>query len=187
MNSFIAGRSSGMINAGRSASSLLMGGGPVGWTGSANWNNWPFPRSSGMCAPIVPCCCKGPVTIAPGEIAPIILNWGAWIDSVPGYSLNTVAEATLYDMTVVPPAPADEDIIHITSGIGLGDDPPPDNADGAGFVGLIPPYGTQVLIAVSNDARIGAQYRLTICMIARDCDGRKIRQCDCVVITIAEC
>lgn len=181
-----AGRASGTIYAGRATPGLggLGVGGPVGYAGG-RFDAWPYPRGNGACAPVVPCCCKGPVQIAPGETQSIVLSWERWLNSVPGYQLNTVAEASLYDMTQSPPVPADDTVIKITSGIPGND--PTDNADAAGLVGLVPPFGSQVLIEAAKTAVIGAQYRLSICMIARDCDGRKIRQCDCVVIVIAEC
>lgn len=61
-------------------------------------------------------------------------------------------------------------------------------SDTGSDVSVIPPFATQTLIEVSKDATIGAQYRLSICLMACDgCDGRKMRMCDCVVIVIAEC
>lgn len=181
-NTIFAGRATGSVFAGRATPTILAGPDtamfPRGTT-----PGWP---SQGICSPVQQCCCKGPVNVAPGEIQSIVLNWGRWIDSVPGYQLNTIDEVSLFDMSLTPPQPADPAVIKVVSG--KGDDPdPPDNSAAKGLAGLIPPYGTQVLIEAGATARIGAQYKLNICLIARDCDGRKIRQCDCVVITIAEC
>jgi hypothetical protein len=95
--------------------------------------------------------------------------------------------ASLWDMGTSPPQIADPAIIKITSGM-INDPDPPDNSDVADLVSVMPPYGTQTLIAVAKDARVGALYRLDLCVVACDgCAGRKIRMCDCVVIAIAEC
>lgn len=183
-NTLYAGRATGSIFAGRATPALMAGtAADVAAFPRGATMGWP---SQGICSPIQQCCCKGPVMIAPGEVRSITLNWGTWIDSVPGYQVNKIDSLSLIDVSLTPPQPADPDIIKVVSG--KGDDPdPPDNGDAADLAGLIPPYGTQVLIEVGATARIGAQYKLNICMIARDCDGRKIRQCDCVVITVAEC
>jgi len=145
-----------------------------------------WPRTGAMCAPLVQCCCKGPWSIGPGETLPLVLDWSQWLASLPGYNLNKVAEMDLFDMTVNPPRPADHDIITITTG--TGDDPDePDNADLADRVSLIPPSAMQMLVEVSEEAVIGAQFKLSLAVTARDCDGRRITMRDCVVITIAEC
>ena len=54
-------------------------------------------------------------------------------------------------------------------------------------ISLMPPCATQVLIEAAPGATIGAQYRLSLCLVARDCEGRRIKMRDCVVIVIAEC
>lgn len=154
---------------------------------SRDFAPWPWPGIGGVCRPIVQCCCKGPVTIAPGEIAPIVIDWGQWLNSLQGlgYQIDSVASASLLDPTENM-EPADPDVIKVVSGRNTDPDPP-DNSDVAGLISLAPPYGTVALIEVAPDARIGAQYKLDICCVAHDCDGRKIRKCDCVVITVAEC
>jgi hypothetical protein len=176
----------GTIYSGRATPPLLAGRatGAIDTAGLTDWSAMVMNR--GACGPIQRCCCKGPVNVAPGEIRSVVMNWAMWIDSVPGFAANAVVEASLYDMTVNPPAPADPTKIKVVSG--TGDDPdPPDNSDVASLIALIPPYGTQAFVEVSDDATIGAQYRLNICLVARDCDGHKIRQCDCVVLVVAEC
>jgi hypothetical protein len=124
------------------------------------------------------------------------MNWGAWLTSeaTQGFNLYEVDSASLWDMTRSlwdmtrsPPQIADPAIIKITSGT-INDPDPPDNSDAAELVSVIPPHGTEMLIAVAKDARIGALYRLDLCVVACDgCADRKIRMCDCVVIVIAEC
>lgn len=174
-----AGRATNSIYTGRATPAIPAGAYAFPRGAVAGW------PSQGLCAPPVQCCCKGPVNIAPGEIQSLVMQWATWLDSVPGYALNAVASASLWDMTTSPPQPANPDVIKVVSGGGA--DEEPDNSEVKSLVGLIPPYGTQVLIEASADAEIGAQYKLEICLVARDCDGRKIRQCDCVVIVIAEC
>lgn len=174
----------GTIYAGRATPPMLVGRatGPLS-VGAEDWSSMVMNR--GACAPIQRCCCAGPISVAPGEIRSVVLNWATWLDSVPGFQVNAVDEATLFDMTVNPPAPADPAKIKVVFDR---DDPdPPDNSDVASLVQLIPPYGTQTFVQVSDDATIGTQYRLNICLVARDCGGHPIRQCGCVVLVVAEC
>src|SRR5262245_13240735 len=177
------GRAVTSIFGGRALSNLQgLGGQGLGtMPGPASW-----PRTGAMCAPIQQCCCKGPWTIAPGETQPLIMDWSPWVTSALGCQINKVDTEPSWDMNVSPPAPAPPGVIKIVSGMS-GDPEPPNNSEAAALLGLIPPYGVQALIEVGEGAAIGAQYRLSLCLIARDCDGRKIKQCDCVVITIAEC
>lgn len=177
----LAGRSSGTIYAGRASAPVTVGQLQVPSISAPLW------RSGGACLPIPQCCCKGPVTIAPGETALIPLNWATWVDSTQ-YNIYSVDEATLYDMSESPPVPADPDVIKITTGINGSDPAVVDNADAADLVKVIPPYGTNLMISVARDAVIGKQYKLTVCVLAcSGCDPGKLRQCDCVVITVAEC
>jgi hypothetical protein len=179
VNSVFTGRAVPTVNGG-------VAGSAFGYA-SRDFAPWPWPRLAGACKPIVQCCCAGPVNIAPGEVQPIIMNWGAWIESLQGleYRLDSILALSLLDPAENMQA-ADAGIIKIISGRD-GDPDPPDNTEAAQLASLAPPYGVQVLIEVAPDARIGAQYKLDICVGAHDCDGRKIRQCSCVVITIAEC
>jgi len=154
---------------------------PWSWVhGQAMW-----PRSPALCAPQAQCCCKGPWQIGPGERQPLFMDLTNWINGVPGYNLNAVESASLWDMNKAPPAVADPDVIKVISG--LDDSETPDNEHAEDFISISPPCAAQAVIEAAPDARIGSQYKLDICFIARDCDGRKIRLCDCIVITIAEC
>jgi len=170
------GRPVSVLNGGRSVATVV-----TSW--ASNEVGWP--RTGAMCAPVQPCCCKGPWEIGPGETLPLTMLWQRWIDSVPGYTLNKVTEASLLDVNVNPERPADPDVIKLVSG--TDDDEEADNEDATDFVGIIPPYLTHTLVAVSPDARIGQQFRFNLAVTARDCDGRKITMRDCVVIVIAEC
>lgn len=170
------GRPMGALYGGRPMPSLYGGQSPAIW-----------PRTNGMCAPVVACCCKGPVNIGPGEIAVLGINWGPWIGTIPTYKVHAIASASLIDMMESPPSPPDPDVIKVTTSVPGTDPVPVDNADVASMISLIPPMGTQVAIEVGLGARIGDQYRLNICVTARDCDGRTARQCDCWVITISDC
>ena len=194
----------GPINGGRPVGALS--GGRAVATMMSSWagNTAGLSRGGGFCPPLPQCCCQGPWSIAPGETLPLVIQWQRWIDSVPGYLLQKITEADLYDMTVNPPGPADPDLIRLDAGPndedddddGNGDDeddeeeeePEPNpNEDVAAAIALQPPYITHTLVAVSLAAPIGKQFRLRLAVTARDCDGRKITMRDCVVIVVAEC
>lgn len=181
------GRASPSLYGGRASPALITGNGAAyGLGGSGAPSIWP--RTGGMCAPIQQCCCLGPVTIAPGEIKQITINWANWIEGNPGFNMSEVARSDLYDMTTGPrPFIADPDIMKVTSGIADRDPDPPDNSDVAKLITKVPPYGTMAIIEAGPDAPIGAGYKLDICLVAHDCAGRMIRQCECVGITVAEC
>lgn len=146
-----------------------------------------WPRTNGMCAPVVSCCCKGPVNIGPGEIYTLAINWSPWLSTIEGFKLHSIASASLLDMMESPPLAADPDIIRVTTSVPGTDPDPLDNADVGSMISIIPPIGMIVAIEVSEDARIGDQYKLNICATARDCDGRTSRQCDCWVVVISAC
>lgn len=146
-----------------------------------------WPRTNGMCAAVVACCCKGPINVGPGEIATFSINWAPWLNTIPGYKVHAIASASLFDMMESPPVPPDPTIIKVTTSVPGADPVPVDNADVASLISLIPPFGTQVAIEAGLSARIGDQYKLNICITARDCDGRTSRQCDCFVIVISDC
>lgn len=183
---------------------------PTFWpNGMVGW-----PRAGSMCQPLVQCCCLGPWSLAPGEVQPLVWDWSSWINSegVQGYTIVSVASASLTDPSNGF-APADPNIIKVTTGIPApvlaalrrkarkkrdatgvetfeddGEEENP-NEDATDYVSLLPQNnGIQVLIEASPDARLGAQFKLDACLTACDgCGGRLIRQCGCVVITIAEC
>jgi|GEM_PF-2123424 len=149
----------------------------------------------GFCPPVPQCCCVGPWTIKPGETQPLVLQWQRWIDSVPGYIVNKVTSADLYDMTVNPPGPADPELIWLETDAedensdsnGGNDDIDNPNVDVAGAINIQPPYVTHTRVSVALEAPIGKQFRLNLAVTARDCDGRKITMRDCVVIVVSEC
>jgi len=172
-----AGRAIGGLAVGRAVQPLMSS-----WAGGSA-----FPLTSGVCGPVPQCCCVGPWNIKPGETQPLALQWQRWIDSVPGYVLHKVLDASLYDMTVNPPVPADPEIIKVisTDYDNEGDDI--DNADVGDMIELLPPYVTHTRVEVGLEARIGSQFRLNLAVAARDCDGRRIVMRDCVVIVVSEC
>jgi hypothetical protein len=176
-----AGRAPAMLYGGRSVSSLS-----ASMQSLASWS-----RGHGLCVPTVQCCCKGPWTIAPGEQLALTITWANWLADPNGgpplYFMNKVDEASLYDMTSGRPTPADPEEIRVVTGIAADDPDEFDNADVADLINLRPPFATEVFILASKDARIGSQYRLSMCVLARDCEGRLQRMCDCFVITVAEC
>src|SRR5215471_6117480 len=150
---------------------------PDPWSAVHGAAMWPRPAS---CLPPVQCCCGGPWILPPGEAQPLIMDWSGWLAKVPGFNLNMVESASLWDMSKAPPVIADPAKIKLLSG--TDDDETPDNDDGAHFVSLIPPCAGQVLVEAAPNLAIGGQYKLDLCVVARDCDGRRIRKCDCVVI-----
>lgn len=128
------------------------------------------------CAPINPCPCH-PWTIAPGDTQPLFIDWGGWLASVPGYSLNAIESAALTDLNVNPPAPADPDEMALVSGMDI--DPP---ASQPGFTNIVG-TATENIVKAGADVPVGRAYRLDIAVAARDCNGRKIVAHDCVFIT----
>ena len=92
--------------------------------GRSDWIGWP--RTGAMCAPLIQCCCKGPWTIAPGEVQSLLMNWRAWLtsESVQGFNLYEVYSASLWDMGKSAPQIANPAVIKITSGTENDPDPP---------------------------------------------------------------
>ena len=99
----------------------LSGGRAVATSWASNDVGWP--RTGAMCAPVQPCCCKGPWEIGLGETLPVSMLWQRWIDSVPGYTLNKVTEASLLDVNVNPERPADPEIIKLVTGTDEDEEP----------------------------------------------------------------
>jgi len=107
------------------------------------------------------------------------------MESLPGFNLAKVLEASLYDMTLTPPAPADPDIIKLLASDD--DETEPDNEDLAAAIRIVPPYDTLAFVAVDIDAPINSQFRLNLAVKARNCDSDPAIMRVCVVITVAEC
>lgn len=180
-----AGRSPAALYGGRSIAPLFS---TPTVNSTLNWTR----QGNSLCIPRPQCCCKGPFNIAPGEQLSLPINWAAWLQNPdpsqpPLYNMNKVASADFFDMLASPPAPANPDIIKVVSGIAVDDPPLFDNADVSDLILLRPPYFTEVFIEASDDAVVGSQYRLRMCLIARDCEGHVQRMCDCFVVTVAEC
>jgi len=170
--SIFAGRAIASVNAGRAIGQVAM-----------------FPAASvrgGLCSPVPQCCCKGPWYIGPGETQPLGAFWDLWLKSIPGFNLAKVLDASLYDMMLNPPGPADPDIIKLLVGAD-DDDDEIDNGDVASAIRIVPPTQTTAFVQVGLDARINSQFRLNIALKARNCDGDPAIIRDCIVITVAEC
>lgn len=184
------GRARGGVNVGRAPQAVAWSSNGGGFAPNANgslfWPTQQWPRPMGICQPLQQCCCAGPVSIAPGEVYPLMINWANWIENTPGFAIDSIYSASLSDPANAM-EPADPDVIKVTTGIRGGDPDPPDNSDVADLISLVPPFGTLVLFEAAPDARLGAQYKLDLCLIAHDCDGRRIRQCQCLVLVVAEC
>lgn len=176
------------IFAGRAVPSIYAGRAvPTTYAGQSGAMPAIWPRTNGMCAPVVSCCCKGPLNVGPGEMQVFPISWATWLSSIPDYKISAIASASLWDMMESPPVPADPAIVKVTSGVPGVDPVPVDNANVAGLISFIPPLGMQVAIEAGLGARIGDQFKLNVCVTARDCDGRTARQCDCFVIVISDC
>jgi len=174
----------GTIYAGRTVAQLSAGRPVAALTASPTNGAWINPPRAAMCAGVQQCCCKGPWNIGPGETLPLALDWSPWLASVPGFNLSEVAEASITDMTVNPPAAPEAEIIKLV--LSRNDDEP-DNTDVADLIRIFPPSATIANVAVGLDARIGAQFRLDMAMTAKDCAGESITMRDCFVIVVREC
>lgn len=200
-NGIIAGgRAISTVFGGRGISPVsgLMGGwgalAPGGFYSPSSPSAWP--RTGAMCAPQVQCCCDGPWNIGPGETQPLVYDVSQWLASVPGYQLIGVSAAALFDMTRSPPIAADPEVVRVVTGIYGRDPEPPDNSDVAELISLVSMVNpvmnvttaVETLIQAGPNAPIGAQFKLDLCLVAcSGCDGKKIVQCRCIIITVAEC
>jgi hypothetical protein len=110
------------------------------------------------------------------------IDWAQTLAQQPGFFLSSVLSAELLDVNVSPPVAADPAEISLVSGMDVDPDPPPQ----PGFTNI---SGTvsQNMIECDEDTAIGRSYRFNIVVIARDCQGRKIKVKDCVFISVQEC
>jgi hypothetical protein len=131
--------------------------------------------------PINPCPCH-PWAIGPGETLPLIIDWSAWLASVPGFSLHGVASVVITDLNVSPTVPADADDIDTVPPL-AGWTPPATDATAAARI--INGMASESLIKVGADVPMGRVFRYDIQVTARDCDGRLIAVSDCVFIRVA--
>lgn len=132
-----------------------------------------------ICAPINPCPCH-PWQIGPGETLPLIIDWSAFLQSVPGYALHSVASASISDLNVAPVAPVDPDLVDTVPTIETampwsGDNPP---------VKIIQGVATESLISVTDDVAIGQVFRYDIAVNLKGCDGRVLKVKECVFIQV---
>jgi hypothetical protein len=132
-----------------------------------------------ICQPINPCPCH-PWAITPGDTQPLFVEWGGWLATVPGYTLNAIESAELIYLNVNPPAPPDPAEIALVSGLDV--NPSQGNPGFTSIVGT----ATENIIRVGADVPVGRAYRLNLSVAARDCFGRKIVTCDCVFISTAQ-
>src|SRR5215475_6097313 len=165
-NGAALGRAVSSVSMGRVLSSLNLGtAGPAGrvypaW-GSGVGNDFVgWPRTAAMCVPPIQCCCKGPITVGPGEVRPVFGDWTGWLqsDSMQGFNLFEIASAQLLDVTRTPMIPADPAIIKIVRN--TQDPAPPNNGDVKGLIDLVPPSGMRFMIEAAPDAPIGKQFKL---------------------------
>ena len=132
------------------------------------------------CAPVSPCACH-PWSIRPGEQLPLVIDWSVFLASTPGYALHAVVEATLTDLNVNPPAPADDDQIDTVPTISTanpwaGDNPP---------VRIFGQTLTEAIIEVADDVPLNSVYRFDIAVQLKGCDGRVLKVTDCVFIQVS--
>lgn len=132
-----------------------------------------------VCAPINSCACH-PWQIRPGETLPLLIDWGVFLSSVPGYALHTVVAATLTDLNVspsVPAAPGDIDTVPpiATAQPWTGDNPP---------VRIVESRATEALIHVDDAVALNSVFRFDITVQLKGCDGRILQVKDCVFIQV---
>lgn len=139
------------------------------------------------CAPD-PCLCCEPWAMPPGTTWPLRVDWSAFIDSVPGWTLAAVTTAEIVKLSggsTAQPAPPEE--IAIVSGY---DPPTPETSPGWTKMmgdGTGSNFMTETLVQTAADVAIGNVYRFNLCIKLVDCANRSMTQCTCVTIQVQLC
>lgn len=132
-----------------------------------------------QCGP-VSCCCTMYWEIGAGETLPLQIDWQGFLATVPGYNLATIEKAELIDLMKNPPAPANDDDIKLVSGMAA--DP---TEHLPGFGAILDSRATEFLVEASSSARVSGCYLLNICLGLVNCNGKRLKVCDCVNITVS--
>jgi hypothetical protein len=134
-----------------------------------------------VCAP-VDCCCQ-PWQISQGETAPLMIDFGPWLQSTGWPAINEIVEAEMLDMNVAAPfPPADEAELGLISGM----TPDPPNS-WPGFAVIRNGSLVEFIVQAGDDVAVGRTYRLNVRVKARDCEGRAITARDCCFIYVTSC
>jgi len=118
--------------------------------------------------------------IGAGETLPLQIDWQGFLASVPGYNLVTIEKAVIIDLMKNPPAPADESVIKLVSGMQTD---PPDYLPG--FGNILDGKATEFLIWASPTGPVSSCYRFDVCLGLKDCHGKTLTVCDCVNIQVS--
>jgi hypothetical protein len=132
-----------------------------------------------QCAPYPACTCML-WDVRPGETVPMQIDWTGLLASVEGFKLSSIEAASISNMMVSPPAPADAADIELVSG--LGTDPT------SGWPGYTVITGenniTVNMIKTGAAVAVGKVFRFDISLGLTDCNGRKVIINDCVSISV---
>lgn len=134
-----------------------------------------------QCFPVNPCPCAN-WFIGPGEQLPLVFDWSSYLQTVPGYALYSVSEATLTDLNAPPtqtPVPADP--AKIDTEPALATPQPWDRENGP--VRVIAGVATEAIIKTGGDT-LGQVYRFDMAVTLKGCDGRVLVKRECAFIQV---
>jgi hypothetical protein len=131
-----------------------------------------------QCAPYPACTCMV-WDVRPNETVPMQIDWTGLLASVDGFTLASIEAASLTNMMVNPPAPADIAEIELVSGHVT----PPSNAWPGNTV-ITGDNRVTVNMIKTGDVPVGKVFRFDISLGLVDCNGRKIIINDCVSISV---
>lgn len=135
----------------------------------------------GQCLPVNPCPCV-PWAIGPGETQPLVFDWTTYLQTVPGYALYAVEEASITDLNAPAgqePPPVDPAVIDTVPA--LATTKPWDRESGP--VRVIDGYATEAIIDATN-APLGTVYRFDMLVSLKGCDGRVLKKRECAFLQI---
>jgi len=132
-----------------------------------------------QCSPYPACTCMM-WEVRPGETVPMQIDWTGLLASVDGFGLSSIESATLSNMMVSPPAPADMTEIELVSGHAT----PPANAWPGNTVITGENRMTVNMIKTGANLAVGKVFRFDISLGLTDCNGRKMVVNDCVSISV---
>jgi hypothetical protein len=132
-----------------------------------------------QCAPYPACTCML-FEVRPNETVPMPIDWTLPLSSIEGQSLSSIESATLSNMMVSPPAPADDAEIELVSGMAT------DPANSApGFTRIMGDGRLTVnMIKTGPDVPVGKVFRFDITVGLTDCNGVKTVINECVSISV---
>lgn len=129
-----------------------------------------------LCSPAA-CCCLDTVSIKPGEIAPIWIDWSGWLRSAAGFKLWGDVTIVLQNNNVNPivdALPAEIDTVPSLA---------TPNVEHGKIVGDT----TKIIVSVGAATALNRIYRMNVTVQARDCDGVIIQRTECLLFRITDC